>query len=168
MKAALTSRDEVDAVDSSGWTALMYAAASSHPEPVQLLLAAGANPSHQSGKGDTPLMASAVAGMLDEDLLHAGADVNKQNSEGVTALMILAAKGDADEIKSALSAGADPAVKDAKGRIALDYLRLANCGRSPLGGFSNYESGGKCDHLDEDDVKQATTLLKSAKHVTVH
>ena len=168
MKTALKSGDEVDAVDASGWTALMYAAASSHSEPVQFLIAAGADAKHHSGKGDTPLMASAVSGMFDEDLLKAGAEVNKQNSDGVTALMILAAKGDADEIKSALNAGADPKLKDAKGRTALDYLRLANCGKNPLGEYSLYESGGKCDHLDEDDVKGVTTLLKTAKQHEKH
>jgi hypothetical protein len=49
-------------------TALMYAAAGSHSEPVQLLLVAGANPNRKSLSGDTPLMASAISGSFDEDL----------------------------------------------------------------------------------------------------
>jgi TonB family protein len=163
MKIALRPGDEIDAVDSSGWTALMYAAASSHSEPVQFLLAAGANPNYKSPNGDTPLMASAVARMFDEDLQHAGADVNMQNSAGLTALMILAAEGEGDEVKSALNTGADPTLKDKEGRTALDYLHLANCGKSPIPEYHTFETGGKCDHLDEDDVKQVSTLLKSAK-----
>jgi len=43
IKELLKSGVDIEATDSSGWTALMYAAVSSHPEPVQLLLASGAN-----------------------------------------------------------------------------------------------------------------------------
>ena len=42
IKKLLATTEDVDAADSSGWTALMYAAASSHSDPVQLLLAAAA------------------------------------------------------------------------------------------------------------------------------
>jgi TonB family protein len=164
MKIALRPGDDIDAVDSSGWTALMYAAASSHSEPVQFLLAAGANPNHRSPKGETPLMASAVGGMFDEDLQRAGADINMRDSAGTTTLMILAAKGEADEVKSALDAGADATIKDDKGRTALDYLHLANCGKSPIPEYHTFETGGKCDHLDEDDVKQSAAMLKTAKN----
>jgi len=82
IKSILSSNKDVDAADSSGWMALMYAAASSHSEPVQLLLAAGANPNRKSLSGDAPLMASAISGSFDEDLVRAGADVNAQNSIG--------------------------------------------------------------------------------------
>lgn len=163
MKVALKPGDDIDATDSSGWTALMYAAVSSHSEPVHLLLAAGANPNHKSPNGDTPLMAFAISGVFDEDLQHAGANINAQNSAGVTALMILAAKGEADEVRSALNAGADSALKDAQGRTALDYLHLANCGKSPIFEYHTFETGGKCRYLDEDDVKQVAALLKSTK-----
>jgi len=162
LKRLLATTKDVDAADSSGWTALMYAAASSHSEPVKLLLAAGANPNHKSFAGDTALMASAISGSFDDDLVRAGADVNAQNSAGMSSLMILAAKGDADEVASALKTGANGFLKDAKGRTALDYLRLANCGKSPVPEWSTFVSGGKCDHLDEDDVRQITGLLKGA------
>lgn len=162
VKRLLATTKDVDAADSSGWTALMYAAASSHSEPVKLLLAAGANPNHKSFARDNALMASAISGSFDEDLVRAGADVNAQNSAGMSSLMILAAKGDADEVASALKTGANSFLKDAKGRTALDYLRLANCGDSPVPEWSTFGSGGRCDHLDEDDVRQITALLKSA------
>jgi ankyrin repeat protein len=67
LKALVAATKVVGETDSSGWTALMYAAASSHSEPVQLLLAAGANPNHKSFSGDTPLMASAISGAFDND-----------------------------------------------------------------------------------------------------
>jgi TonB family protein len=163
IKQAIARGDEIEAVDSSGWTALMYAAASSHSEPVQLLLKRGANPNHKSFAGDTPLMASAIARQFDEDLWRGGAEINAKNGDGVSALMILAARGEADEVKAAINAGADAYAKDAKGRTPLDYLRLANCGKSPIIEWHTFETGGKCDQLDEDEVKQVASLLKSAK-----
>jgi TonB family protein len=158
---AIARGDDIDAVDSSGWTALMYAAASSHSEPVQLLLKAGANPNHKSFAGDTPLIASAIARQFDEDLLQGGAEINAKNADGVSALMILAATGEADEVKAAINAGADAFAKDAKGRSALDYLRLANCGKSPIVEWHTSEISGKCNRLDE--VKQVASLLRNAK-----
>jgi TonB family protein len=162
MKAALATGTDVDAQDSSGWTALMYAAASSSSEPIQLLLKGHANPNHKSFRGDTPLLASAISGSFDADLFLAGGDVNARNIDGVTLLMILAAKGQADDIAEALKAGADPSAKDAKGRSALDYLHLANCGKSPIFEW-RFESVGGCNSLNADDVRRVAALLTSTK-----
>jgi ankyrin repeat protein len=128
IKKLLKSGTDVDATDSSGWTALLYAAVSLHSEPVELLLASGANPNHNSFSGDTPLMAAAISRSFNVDLARSGADINAKNSSGITASMILAAEGEGDEVEGALKTGADPCLKDAHGRTALDYLRLANCG----------------------------------------
>lgn len=163
IKQLLKSGVDIEAADSSGWTALMYAAASSHSEPVQVLLASGANPNHKSFNGDTPLMASAISRSFDGDLAHAGAEVNAKDASGTTVLMILAAEGEGDEVGDALKAGADPRLKDAMGRTALDYVRLASCGKSPVPEYRTFTTGGKCDHLDDDDVRQVVTLLKTAK-----
>jgi len=162
IKKILTSGADVDATDASGWTALMYAAASSHPEAVQLFLASGANPNHKSLKGDTPLMASNT---LDKNLVHAGAQVNSQNAAGTTILMILAAGGHPDEVKDALNAGADATLKDVQGRTALDYVQLASCGKSPVPRFANPPCtvGEQCNCLDEDNLRQIATLLKTAE-----
>lgn len=165
MKLLIKPGVDVDATDSSGWTALIYATTNSSSEPVKLLLKAGANPNYKSLLGHTPLMASAMSGTFDEDLQRAGANINAQDSAGTTALMILATKGDADEVKSALDAGADATQKDANGRKALDYLHLANCGKSPIPDFHTFETGGKCDHLDEDDIKKIAALLKNSRAV---
>jgi TonB family protein len=163
MKLLIKPGVNVDATDSSGWTALMYAATNSNSEPVELLLKAGANPNYKSLGGHTPLMASAISGTFDITLQQAGANINAQDSAGITALMILAAKGDADEVKTALDAGADATLKDADGRTALDYLHLANCGKSPIPKYHAFETGGKCDHLDEDDVKKIAAFLKNRR-----
>jgi ankyrin repeat protein len=126
-------------------------------------LKAGANPNHKSFADDTPLIASAIARQFDEDLLQGGAEINAKNADGVSALMILAATGEADEVKAAINAGADAFAKDAKGRSALDYLRLANCGKSPIVEWHTSEISGKCNRLDEDEVKQVASLLRNAK-----
>jgi TonB family protein len=164
MRVLLKQGARVSDTDASGWTPLMYAAASSSSEPVQLLLQMGADPNQKSITGDTALMASAINGMFDEDLVKARAKLNAQNSGGITALMILAAKGEADEIRDALKAGANASLKDAKGRTALDYLRLANCGKSPIRDEASEwvtYGKGKCRALDEDDFKQAEKLLRN-------
>jgi TonB family protein len=168
IKDLLKSGGDIDAIDSSGWTALMYAAVSSHSEPVELLLASGANPNHKSFAGYTTLTASAISRSFDGDLAHAGAEVNAKDASGATVLMILAAEGEGDEVGDALKAGADPSLKDAKGRTALDYLRLANCGKSPVPEYHTFITGGKCDHLDEDDVREVANLLKTATRKTKH
>jgi hypothetical protein len=108
-------------------------------------------------------MASAVSGSFDEDLVKAGADVNAQNEAGMTVLMILAAKGESDDVSAALTAGAKPSLRDARGRTPMDYVRLANCGKSPIPEWSTFVSGGKCNHLDEDDVHQIIALLKAGR-----
>lgn len=149
--------------DSSGWTALMYAAASGHSEPVQMLLGAGANPNQASPHGDTALMASAFRRTIDEDLLRAGANINAQNHDGVTVLMILAGKGETDEVDAALKAGADPSLKDTQGRTALDYLRLGDCGKSPIRDeVLTWMSSEGCGQLDEDDFRKGIQLLTPA------
>jgi hypothetical protein len=165
MQELLKDNADVSAVDASGWTALMYAAASGHTEPVQMLLTAGANPNQVSPRGDSPLMVAATERMFDETLVHAGAEINARNSDGVTVLMILAARAEADEIQSALNAEANPALKDEKGRTALEYLRLANCGKSPIRDEIQdwmSDQNGKCDAFDDDALHKAEKFLSPA------
>ena len=163
----LQTNPKVDATDASGWTALMYAEITTASDPLALLLKAGANPNHRSLRGDTPLMVSAMSQLFDTDLADAGADVNAKNSDGTTVLMILAAKGQGDEVRDALKAGADASLRDNNGRTALDYLHLANCGKSPLHEWE-FSTGGGCDHLDKEEVRQVAALLKSVKGRTKH
>ena len=156
---------DVSDKDSSGWTALMYAAASENDDAVRLLLNAAADPNHASSMGDTPLMAYALKGRFSQDLVRAGGRINQQNKAGVSALMILATRGAPKEIAGALEAGADASLRDAQGRTALDYLHAANCRRSPLTNKLNEyrrRTGGKCDALVEEDFRQSVKILKSA------
>lgn len=158
----LRTNPKVDEIDSSGWTALMYAETTTSSDSVSLLLKAGANPNHKSFRGDTALMVSAMLQLFDGDLAEAGANVNAANTDGTTVLMILAAKGEGDEVRDALKSGADASARDNNGRTALDYLHLANCGKSPLHEWA-FSTGGGCDHLDKEDIREVTALLKGTK-----
>jgi TonB family protein len=166
LRRLLATQKNVNEADASGWSALMYAAASGHSEPVQLLLHAGANPNHVSIRGDTPLIASASQRAWDADLVRSGAKVNWQNREGQTALMFLAAQAEVDGLRDALKAGASATLKDREGRTAVDYLRLASCGKSPISDpftigwmTTTYST---CNALDKEEVRTCNKLLSEA------
>ncbi len=163
--AALAAGDMPTDVDASGWTPLMYAASSYGDSLLSEIVKAGVNVNARSKKGETALMASAVTGMADEDLLNAGAEVNAVNDEGMTALMLLVQRGDPDEVETLLKAGADARMKDLKGRTAVDYLNAANCG-SPIVHETDYRwmtmGYSKCNALDHDDYQKSRRLLINA------
>jgi TonB family protein len=162
---ALAASDKLTDVDASGWTPLMYAAGSYGDSVLSDIVRAGADVNARSKRGETALMASAVAGIADEDLLNAGAEVNAVNDEGMTALMLLAQRGDPDEVETLLKAGADARTKDSKGRTALDYLNAANCGspivheRDPKWMTAGYS---RCNAIDQDDYQRSKRLLINA------
>lgn len=164
-QAALAAGDKLTDVDASGWTPLMYAASSYGNSPLSEIVKAGVNVNVRSKRGETALMASAVTGMADEDLLNAGSEVNAVNDDGMTALMLLVQHGNPDEVKTFLKAGANARMKDSKGRTALDYLNAANCG-SPIVHENDprFMSLGysKCNALDHDDYQKSKKLLLNA------
>jgi len=164
-QAALAAGDKLTDVDASGWTPLMYAASSYGDSLLSEIVKAGADVNARSKKGETALMASAVTGMADEDLLNAGAEVNAVNDDGVTALMVLVQRGDPDQVETLLKAGADARTKDSKGRTALDYLNAANCGspivheRDPRWMTAGYS---RCNAIDQDDYQKSKRVLINA------
>ena len=162
---ALETGDKLTDVDASGWTPLMYAASSYGDSPLKEIVEAGVDVNARSKKGETALMASAVTGMVDEDLLKAGAEVNAVNDDGMSALMLLVQHGDPDEVEALLRAGADARMKDSKGRTALDYLNAANCGspivheKDPHWMTVGYS---RCNALDPDEYQKSKRLLINA------
>jgi ankyrin repeat protein len=129
------------------------------------MLEAGAKVNTRSKRGETALMASAVTGMADEDLLDAGADVNAVNDVGMTTLMLLVQHGEPDEITALLKAHADALKEDAAGRTALDYLNAANCGcpivqeKEPKWMTLAYS---RCNALSDDNYQKSKQLLIDA------
>lgn len=91
VKALLNRGVDVNARDSSGFTALIFAASYGHTDTVKLLLARGADANAKSRLlGYTALMNAAASGkiIIVKDLLDAGADVNARNDDGITALTL--------------------------------------------------------------------------------
>jgi hypothetical protein len=164
-EAALAAGDKLTDVDASGGTPLMYAASSYGDSPLGEIVKAGVDVNARSKRGETALMASAVTGMADEDLLNAGAEVNAVNDDGMTALMLLVQHSDPDEVETLLKAGADARMKDSQGRTALDYLNAANCGspivheKDPRWMTVGYS---RCNALDHDQYQKSKKLLINA------
>ena len=149
MPRLLAAQSDPNAQDSSGWTALVYAAQgekrgrvdaatySSGVESVKMLLDSGADPNVRSFMGQTPLMAAVTAYYSPVEkaklLIAAGADVNVQDKNGHTALMdIISGSLGQDipgkyaqqvELCSMLVAdGARTDLRDSGGRTVFDIL----------------------------------------------
>jgi hypothetical protein len=99
--------------DSSGWTALMYAAQAGPPEAMSLLLAAGADPDARTNEGETPLFAAVTAASRSVDRLRlltaAGVDLNAADHRGATPLMVACRHFTRPKlVETLLGLGADP------------------------------------------------------------
>ena len=115
--------------DTTGKTALVYAAARGFDDVVRRLLDAGVDVNAHAGNELTPLMwaaghdegvgAAAVDRVVDVLLTH-GAALDATDNRGRTALMIAAALGDGSTVALLLQRGADRTLKDKDGKTALD------------------------------------------------
>jgi len=149
LQKLLTAKADPNAGDSSGWTALVYAARgvkpgredaetfSSGTESVKMLLDAGADPNLRSSMGQTPIM-SAVAAYYSpfektKLLIDAKADVNVQDKNGQTVMMqfVRGALGRStnamyqqqlDILSMLRTAGAQTDLKDTNGFTVFDLL----------------------------------------------
>lgn len=108
VKLLLDSKAEAGAKDNKGWNALMYASASVFR-------------SDEIGAHGDGMFVWLKATKIIEDLISAGVDVNAQNNDGETALMLAVKAGNAHFAETLLANGANPQIKDKKGRIAKDY-----------------------------------------------
>ena len=124
-----------------GYRPLALAVAEKKYEAAKALMAGGADVSLSSGsEGLTPLMiiaaqtgpaegsiflpGSARPTDIAKELIERGADVNAQADNGMTALMIAATNNSAPMIGFLMDAGADPALKNARGQTATDIAVL--------------------------------------------
>jgi len=118
---------DVNEQDSSGATAMMYAAQAGPVEAMSLLLQAGADANAKTDEGETPLFAAVSARVRGEDRVRllnaAGIDVNERDGRGMTPLMVACKGSWQPRVVSALmELGADPSKRDDQGRKAIDYL----------------------------------------------
>ena len=117
------SREIIDIIGYCGDTALLLAASSknNNPEPVKLLIQAGADPSIPNKFGRTPLhWAVSWTGEREQVelvnlLIQAGADVNAVDQFGATPLQFAAETGSVDSVKALINAGANVNFQDQPG-----------------------------------------------------
>ncbi len=127
VRMLLEAGAKVNARDSSGRTALMWAACENDKRKsdafaaiVDALLARGADRNLKDAYGDTALTL-AIGNrnpVAVEMLASRGADVDRRNGEGKTPLMLAAEEGDADMVKALVAARARLEDADRGGRTA--------------------------------------------------
>ena len=121
---------DLNASDSSGWTALMYAAQAGTLEALRVLLAVRADPARLSNEGESVMFAAVSAQDRPIEKIRmlraAGVDINGRDHRGVTPLMLAARRFQIFGLVPAMiELSADPSKRDASGKTALDYLELA-------------------------------------------
>ncbi|BCW65603.1 hypothetical protein NicSoilB4_03660 [Arthrobacter sp. NicSoilB4] len=117
----------VNAKDAIQDSAFLYAGAEGLNEILQLTLANGADVASTNRFGGTALIPASEHGHVDtvRILLAAGVPVNHVNNLGWTALQEVILLNDGgprqqEVVRQLLEAGADPAIRDPKGRTALE------------------------------------------------
>jgi len=116
------SGESSDAESNEGFTALMFAAASSKHDIINLLIEKyHVGLDKQSSEGFTALMFAADAGddYAVEQLLLKGASVNLGDIKKETALTLAVRAGQAETVKVLCKAGADPSILNRDGETAL-------------------------------------------------
>ncbi len=144
-------------LDSYGTSPLMNACRWANAEIVRTLLSNGATvDSPRSAKGRTPLIVACAyySGItVCRLLIEHGADVNALTSANETALMLAASNAKVAVVDYLLEKGANPNLKDAKGKTALDYAIAAD--------ITEYIKSMKDTPIDKEAV--IATLKKVTK-----
>jgi len=145
----------VDARNAYGNTPLMLACAGLRYDAAKALLDHGADPKAQTFKGETPLHC-AIAGVmacsrqqegcdmrLIKLLLAEGADLNAQDENGSTALHVIVCIRENDTllrlVEVLLKNGANPKIKDNKGKRPSDIMQLRPGGTELLTTLQSHE-----------------------------
>ena len=124
-----TARNDVNAAEPDGTTALHWAVRAEDQEISQLLLRAGAKPNAANRYGVTPISLAAqhANAVLVELLLAAGADANASLPQGETVLMTAARTGNPEAVNALLAHGAVVEAKDERlGETALMWAAAHN------------------------------------------
>jgi ankyrin repeat protein len=120
----LADKVNVDArLSEDGETALHRAASRGHVQAVRLLLDRGAKVDAMDGEGVTPLILASYRGQTEvvKLLLERGAAVNaREKRNGLSSLSHAVGRGDKELVSVLLAHGADPLLKSADGRTALE------------------------------------------------
>jgi len=114
VRALIAQKNDVNAPQADGATALHWAVFKSNRELVDILIKAGANAKAANREGSTPLWLASVNGdaAMIEALLTAGADPNETLPLGRTPLMTAARTGNVAALKVLVDRGADVNAKE--------------------------------------------------------
>lgn len=123
VKAIIEEGADVNAKDSDGSTALMWAAWRNELDTAKLLIQNGADVNAKDSKAVTALMYASEKNShhVAKLLMEKGADINEKNNKGETALMWAAWRDSPAVTTLLLEQGADVNVKDKNGWAALMY-----------------------------------------------
>ncbi|GMF33741.1 unnamed protein product [Phytophthora fragariaefolia] len=121
----IDSGASMDAMNSSGMTAMHYAASTGNAAFVSLLVSRGADVNQTDSRGATALHWAVFEGFQYTAMLLVGYGANQKicDSEKQTPLMIASALGDAFLAKQLVVEGAPVNAKDKHGRTAMDIAR---------------------------------------------
>jgi ankyrin repeat protein len=121
LQSAVSSGADVNARNTVGETALMWAASTGKLDVVEFLVSHGANVNVADNKGQTALMGAANAGNLDCEayLMSNGAEINAKDAKGWTPLMNAAISGNLDCVDALIKCGADVNVRSDAGVTAM-------------------------------------------------
>jgi ankyrin repeat protein len=154
---------DVDTRDSSGMTALHWAAGGGREDMVAFLLNKGANANIQDGEGRTPFLDMAynsghvgVARLLLEHMV--GEDVNAGDLDGQTALYYAAGNGNDDLLALLLSKGADATITTDEGLTP--FMQASGSGYAGMARVLLEHVGGQ--GVDTQDDKGKTALHHAA------
>ena len=122
---------DLNAQDSSGWTALMYAAKKGDTEVVRLLLDAEADPYIENECSETALLLaiSTPCPMVVKEFIDAGIDLNQPNSEGNSALDFALYHNESEYVTEMIEAAGGEATGRPT-REEIEYERLTELLRS--------------------------------------
>ncbi|MCU0924108.1 MAG: ankyrin repeat domain-containing protein, partial [Burkholderiaceae bacterium] len=124
--ALLEAKADINAKDSFGFTALMYASLKGHVPVVGALLEAKADANAEDINGQTALMWASRTGHVAvvRALLEAKTDANAKSDDNVKALWLASQEGHAEVVRALLEAKTDANAKDSNGQTALTWASL--------------------------------------------
>ncbi|ESO84386.1 hypothetical protein LOTGIDRAFT_168837 [Lottia gigantea] len=132
LKRCLQQGFPVDAILTSGWSVLMYAANSSNPDSVAFLLENGADPNFETNKYSVLMAACSSNQPADEVfecvrlLVEKGAQINDYDRYHISPLISAAREGQVEVVKYLLDNGATINKQDTRGWSALSWATHRN------------------------------------------
>ena len=147
----------VNAINSNGETALLYACSSAQATSVKLLLETGVDPNISDTRGRTSLHFAAYGcptnGILHEIINHK-TYLNAQDLSGYTALFLACVHRQQGSVKILLEAGANTNIANKDGSTSLHAAVYGNCNKKILRTLIDHGA-----YVDAKNEKNLTSLL---------